>query len=419
MVSAPIPAASGSSNSIVTDPAFWGELLDMQDAQARGRASMSNEARVLRRKGHLKEQDQLIEFMISMHKTHTPMEVMVKMEKWMREHVQDQRSSRLKQLVPAIGKMHNTLKLTAALEEYDEFASLSRRLYVPPNFAEIRHVLNIAQVHASADTLKLITFDADGTLYADGAHFQHDNAMIGHIIALLRSNVRVAIVTAAGYPGEAARFEARLAGLLAAFKALALPEVVTDLFYVMGGECNYLLKYSHATGHLAFVPDELWKTEDMLRWKDEDIQKILAEAEGILTASAARLRLDCGMVRKERCVGIIPSHETTYEVLEDIALAVQTQLDGMPLPFCAFNGGNDVFVDIGNKSIGLKALMQFLRCAPHEALHCGDRFTISGNDNATRNICAILWVANPEETAFYTLLLLRDIRKKKLNPYLE
>ena len=47
------------------------------------------------------------------------------------------------------------------------------------------------QVHASADSLKLITFDADGTLYADGAHMEQDNQMIAHIINLMRSNVQV------------------------------------------------------------------------------------------------------------------------------------------------------------------------------------------------------------------------------------
>ena len=29
--------------------------------------------------------------------------------------------------------------------EYDEFFALSRRQYVHPNFAELRHILNIAQ----------------------------------------------------------------------------------------------------------------------------------------------------------------------------------------------------------------------------------------------------------------------------------
>jgi hypothetical protein len=35
-----------------------------------------------------------------------------------------------------------------------------------------------SQVHASAEQLRLITFDADGTLYADGAHMAQDNRMI-------------------------------------------------------------------------------------------------------------------------------------------------------------------------------------------------------------------------------------------------
>lgn len=46
-------------------------------------------------------------------------------------------------------------------------------------------------MHASAETLKLITFDADGTLYADGAHMEQDNQMIAHIINLMRSNTQV------------------------------------------------------------------------------------------------------------------------------------------------------------------------------------------------------------------------------------
>ncbi len=114
------------------------------------------------------------------------------------------------------------------LQEYDASFHVSRRKYIPPNFAELRHILNIAQIHASADTLKLITFDADGTLYADGAHIEQDSVMISLIIMLLRSNVHVAIVTAAGYPGDAAKFEARIAGLLQAFVRYKLPAAITD-----------------------------------------------------------------------------------------------------------------------------------------------------------------------------------------------
>ncbi len=44
-------------------------------------------------------------------------------------------------------------------------------------------------MHASVHGLKLITFDADGTLYADGAHMDHDNEMINHILMLLHNKV--------------------------------------------------------------------------------------------------------------------------------------------------------------------------------------------------------------------------------------
>ena len=86
----------------------------------------------------------------------------------------------------------------------------------------------LLQVHSSASSLRLVTFDADGTLYADGAHMEHDSQMIGHIINLMRSNVHVAIVTAAGYPGEAEKFEQRLQGLTARFRQLNLSPRITD-----------------------------------------------------------------------------------------------------------------------------------------------------------------------------------------------
>ena len=66
------------------------------------------------------------------------------------------------------------------------------------------------------------------------------------------------------------------------------------------------------------------------------------------------------MIRKERAVGVVPLAPTVYEVLEELAISVQTRLCCAPLPFCAFNGGGDVFVDIGNKSLGLAALMAHL-----------------------------------------------------------
>lgn len=398
----------------------WSMLLSteaLEDAQI-SRAGSVTDAHVLRRKGRLKEQDGLIEFIISMHSTHSPLEVMEKMERWIREHFEDPRRSTLKKLVPSVGRFYSLLPLVQALREYDQFSSLSRRKYVPPNFAEVRHVLNIAQVHAVAENLTLITFDADGTLYADGHHIERDNKMIDHIIKLMQHGGHVAIVTAAGYPGEPERFETRFAGLLAAFEDLCLPQAITSLFHIMGGECNYLLKVNDCY-RLEFVQDKLWKSKDMLEWPEDDVHELLSDAECALKSAAARLRVPVEIVRKPRAVGALPKEPTIYEVLEEMALTVQVQLVDAKLPFCAFNGGKDVFVDVGNKSIGMGALMNYLKKKPSETLHVGDRFTVSGNDSATRSKCPILWVANPEETSFYTRMLLRDIRLARLTPYIE
>lgn len=382
------------------------------------RAGSVTDAHVLRRKGRLKEQDGLIEFIISMHRTHSPFQVMEKMERWVLEHFEDPKRSTLSRLIPSIGCFHTPLPLVRALQEYDDFALLSRRKFVPPNFAEIRHVLNIAQVHAIGEQVSLITFDADGTLYADGHHIQGDNKMIGHIVKLMQHGAHVAIVTAAGYPGNTLKFENRIAGLLEGFKDLGLPPSITKFFHVMGGECNYLLRVDN-NYHLEFVEDKLWKSEDMFLWKEQDIQKLLDDAECALRSASARLHLPVEIVRKPRAVGAIPKEPTIYEVLEEMTLTVQMQLVDAMLPFCAFNGGTDVFVDIGNKSVGLGALMSYLGKRPYDTLHVGDRFTASGNDSATRSKCSILWVANPDETAFYTRVLLQDIKLARLTPYIE
>ena len=77
------------------------------------------------------------------------------------------------------------------------------------------------------------------------------------------------------------------------------------------------------------------------------------------------------VVRKERAVGVVPAVPTVYEVLEEIVFTVQAQLVDTPMPFCAFNGGADVFVDVGNKSLGLESLMHYLNLKPSQVWLAG------------------------------------------------
>lgn len=185
----------------------------------------------------------------------------------------------------------------------------------------------------------------------------------------------------------------------------------------MGGECNYLLRAVPSTpggpaDALAFVPDAEWKSPEMAAWPPAAVAALLDDAQRVLTDGAARLRLPVTVVRKERAVGVVPALPTVYEVLEDLAITAQVELAASPLPYCAFNGGGDVFVDVGNKSLGLEALKAYLGLTPDAVMHVGDRFTASGNDSATRDCCPILWVANPEETDFFIKLLLQDLEER-------
>ena len=78
----------------------------------------------LRRKGRLKEQDHLIDFMISMHKTHTSMDFMTKVQGWIEEHKRDRKHSKMKKLVPQVGVFRTELDLVGAFREYDGHSSI-------------------------------------------------------------------------------------------------------------------------------------------------------------------------------------------------------------------------------------------------------------------------------------------------------
>lgn len=154
----------------------------------------------------------------------------------------------------------------------------------------------------------------------------------------------------------------------------------------------------------------------LLALAEADVQAMLDRAQASLLRHAARLRLDVSITRKARAVGVTPRSQTIYEVLEDLALAVRADLEAAEdkrVPYCCFNGGADVFVDVGNKSLGLEALSRYLGVKPECMLHVGDRFSASGNDFATRDCCAIVWVANPEETEFFITMLLADIHEQR------
>lgn len=373
-----------------------------------------------------------------------------------RQNLTSRVPSKLGMLVPTAGPFFTRLPLEAAFKYQDRKRYISSRRYVAPSFNDIRLVLNSAQIMAiNNGRLQLATFDGDVTLYEDGQNLEPDSPIIPRMLAMLKDNVRIGIVTAAGYT-TADGYYARLHGLLEAVaKSTELTPLQKQNIAIMGGEANYLFEFSPSSPHrLAPVPRNDWLTPEMASWSEADIKALLDVAESALRDCIRSMNLPAKLIRKDRAVGIIPDPpemRIARESLEETVLVVQRILEltslgsaaqasntGGPtiarrgVPFCAFNGGRDVFVDIGDKSWGVAVCQEWFGrkaaaassestsvTAPtpikgENTLHVGDQFLSAGsNDFKARSVGTTAWIASPSETVDL-LDELADFMKKKL-----
>ncbi len=235
--------------------------------------------------------------------------------------------SKLKLLVPSVGNFFTPLPLRAAFIYQDNRRHISSRRFVPPSFNDLRVILNTAQILSLIHDgpLRLVTFDGDVTLYDDGESLAYENPVIPRILNLIALGINVGIVTAAGYT-DANKYYARLHGLLDAIEASDLPSKLKSNLVVMGGESNYLFRFSELSpARLVFVPREEWALEEMRLWADEDISEVLDVAEAALNDCVKNMKLDAEVLRKERAVGIIPAEGKRFarEQLEETVLVTQ------------------------------------------------------------------------------------------------
>ncbi|KFH47030.1 IMP-specific 5'-nucleotidase-like protein [Hapsidospora chrysogenum ATCC 11550] len=376
--------------------------------------------------------------------------------------------SKLGMLVPTAGPFFTRLPLEAAFKYQDRKRYISSRRYVAPSFNDVRLVLNSAQIMAvTGGALQLATFDGDVTLYDDGQSLEPSNPVVPRLLGgavsdqlqdLLRKNIKIGIVTAAGYT-TADRYYERLHGLLDAIaEAPDLDPIQKHNIVIMGGEDNYLFEFSPSSPHrLAPVPRERWLTPEMATWSEADITALLDVAEAALRDCVRTMNLPATILRKDRAVGIVPRDpevRIARESLEETVLVVQRILEASALgfvansttnttspnssssnthrravsnttrpkvPFCAFNGGRDVFVDIGDKSWGVTVCQQWFGAGPgrsikgENTLHVGDQFLSAGaNDFKARSVGTTAWIASPAETV-ELLDELADLMQKKLS----
>jgi IMP and pyridine-specific 5'-nucleotidase len=347
--------------------------------------------------------------------------------------------SKLSMLVPSISTFFTPLALERAFAHEDSLRNISSRRFVPPSFNDIRLILNTAQIISlitpthpdrtgeptpSPSLLKLLTFDGDVTLYDDGASLisPESDPVISRLLYFLSRDIRIGIVTAAGYT-QPANYFSRLSGLLLAIRShpTLTPAQKSNLI-IMGGESNFLFVYDDSAEHcLRFIPRRQWILQEMHDWTESAIQRLLDVAEQAFQTCIRTLRLKAKVLRKERAVGIYAADQSvrlTREQLEETVLVVQQVVESSLLvrsspsaegllapehtkiPFTVFNGGADVFLDIGDKSLGVRSCQKwFGGIKPEETLHVGDQFLSGGgNDFKARSACCCAWIASPAET---------------------
>ncbi|KAH0262569.1 IMP-specific 5'-nucleotidase-like protein 1, partial [Aureobasidium melanogenum] len=340
-------------------------------------------------------------------------QIMSDVEGLINDHISRQKEgththSKLKLLVPTVGVFFTPLMLRDAFEWQDQRRYISSRRFVAPSFNDIRLILNTAQVMSLVkhSRLDLVTFDGDVTLYDDGQSLTDDNPAIPRILELMRNGTRISIVTAAGYT-EASKYYGRLHGLLDAIATSDLADEVKKNLIVLGGEASYLFQFASETPErLVAIPRKQWTLQEMQSWTQEDVTELLDVAEKSLRSCVDAMRLKADILRKERAVGIIPieGFKLSREQLEETVLVCQKTLEMTPvgkrLPFCAFNGGSDVFIDIGDKSWGVLSCQRYFGgIEGNKSLHVGDQFlSIGANDFKARLACTTAWIASPAET---------------------
>lgn len=369
------------------------------------------------------------------------------------------RPSRLKQLVPTVGTFHTRLPLRQAFQVYNDKHFLTKRKHIQISFNEIRHILNLAQVIAMRypegcsdrsptpqedfstnledDTEikeeaiqpgplkgpKMICFDGDQTLYTDGSNFDSNPRLANYLYLLLRHGVSVAIVTAAGYEYNVDKYEFRLSGLLEYFKSKKLTQDECERFYLFGGECNYLLHLGNdfhlhpvkETGRGGWVTATKYLPDSPANWSDEELKELLDVAYDAVEGSMKDQHIRGKILRKTRSVGLVPvsGASISREALDETVLRCQAKLASMnggtgpKIPFCAFNGGTDAWVDVGNKRVAVEILSSYIDVNPQEILHIGDQFLNTGNDYAARAVCPCIWITSPEETTYILKTILR------------
>eukprot|EP00123_Amoebidium_parasiticum_P013581 comp22041_c3_seq1/m.32012 comp22041_c3_seq1/g.32012 ORF comp22041_c3_seq1/g.32012 comp22041_c3_seq1/m.32012 type:complete len:499 (-) comp22041_c3_seq1:163-1659(-) len=331
--------------------------------------------------------------------------------------------SKLSELTNNVGTFFTPLPLRQAFMAYDKTVHLSEREHIAPTPNDIRKILNVAQVQAVAKQVKLVTFDLEQALCREGQQFDASSNLADLLIRLLRVGIHVGIILSAGYVSNPTRYEERLGGLLNRFRRTSSgPDEITR-FHVVGGQCNYLYDTS-LDAYLMEVPAERCDTNTMLQWTPDIVDLLLTCAEKSLSDAVRRLELPVRVVRKERSVGAVrlsDKADIAKETFDEVAWRVKDAIDRakIPVAFSVTSGGKDVWVDVGNKPLGIQMLENYTGSSPATTLHFGDLFAADAT-SCERITCCTAWVQSTSETDDLLGILLaamagRDVLAEELS----
>jgi IMP and pyridine-specific 5'-nucleotidase len=192
---------------------------------------------------------------------------------------------------------------------------------------------------------------------------------------------------------------------------------------VIVGECNYLLQMNEEYslqpvreyGPGGWLTSTMYLADSPANWDEDQVTSLLNLSEETTNKLVEEFKLRARVIRKRRAVGLAPEpgQVLTRESLDELVLRIHERVQSMnggkgpALPYCAFNGGSDAWIDVGNKRVGVEILQSYCGIPAEETLHIGDQFLNTGNDFAARAVSPCVWIINPQETTYILKSILK------------
>lgn len=320
-------------------------------------------------------------------------------------------------------------KLREAFIELNKQKKWCLRKYSYATFHEARQLVNRSYALAAANSVKLITFDGDDTLYHAGHNFTEEK-IAERIAALINRDIFVAIVSAVNYGSNEAFYETRISNLINVIneKTSFNTFLRSNFMFIAGQAAEFFrLDESGKLKHVQSIDISMAYCEKSYNGNADDWKDLLNTAAEELQLAIEEFGLKAKIIKKKRSVGIVPDDKNTLkttrltcEILNELSERISLLSKCVrfeQIPCCVFNSNFDVWIDIGNKAIGISFLQNLLKLSPSQTMHIGDQFNRNGNDAYATLVATCIWVINPTETRNILKTLCNQIKDRTVQTF--